>query len=61
MQKKLYDNQNRLRCVLDETDTRITLRSNTMSLLGHYDKHYDKTYDNQGRFVGQGNQLMILV
>ena len=61
MQKTLYDNHGQVRCTLDETDTRISLRSKTMSFLGYYDKHTDRTYDHTGRFVGQGNQLMFLL
>lgn len=61
MQKPLYDNRGQLRCTLEETDTRISLRSKTAAFLGYYDKHTDRTYDNTGRFVGQGNQLMFIL
>ena len=59
--KLLKDKNGRTRGFLVEQIGRTVLRDPQGATLGWYDKNQNRTFDKSGRYVGNDNQLTILL
>ncbi len=49
------------RGIVTEVGDGVQLKDKSGKFLGRYSETQDKTYDRQGRYVGNGNQLAMLL
>lgn len=57
----LRDRNNQLMGKISEVNNKLVLRDKNGLLLGYYDKRTDKTRDRNGRLIGKGNLLTMLL
>lgn len=56
----IYDKQNKIHRIIQESESLIQVYTSNMKQLGYYQKNADKTYDVSGQYIGPGNLVMSL-